>query len=543
VFDQFIHNKVIAHRGAWKNTGVTENSVASLKHAIAMGCEGSEFDVHLSSDSIPFIHHDPEVQGVSIAKTPASQLREIKLSNGEGLPTLESYLRAGMDQNKTKLILEIKASELGKENSIALTNKVVELVEQLGAQAWVDYISFDYDVCREVMKIAPYAKVAYLEGDKAPEELVKDHFYGLDYHFSVLQKHPDWIKDARQRKLTVNVWTVNDQPTMEWLLKEQADFITTNEPELLLKLVSGEVGEVQPRIKVTLLGTGAPVPSIERFGPSILVEAGEQKLLFDCGRGAGQRLWQLKIPLGQINALFLTHLHSDHVVGIPDVWLTGWIPAAYGRRSNPFLVFGPNGTKDMMENLVKAFSWDINTRSKEQNKTYSGALVNPADIKEGFIWEKNGVKVTPFTVRHSEFIDSALGYRIDYAGYSVILSGDTRYSENLVRYAKGADVVIHEVAAANEHSMQTSPLINQILGFHTSPEDAGKVFEQIKPKLAVFSHIVLLTADPSIPPPTINDLTNRTLKIYKGALQVGEDLLSIEIGNKVIVSKNQVTGH
>jgi len=298
----------------------------------------------------------------------------------------------------------------------------------------------------------------------------------------------------------------------------------------------------QSPIKVTLLGTGAPVPSIERFGPSILVEAGGQKLLFDCGRGAGQRLWQLKIPLGQIDGLFLTHLHSDHVVGIPDVWLTGWIPAVYGRRATPFKVFGPDGTKEMMGNLVKAFSWDISIRSKEKNKADSGALVNATDINEGFIWEKNAVKVTPFTVRHAEFIDSALGYRIDYAGHSVVLSGDTRYSENLIRYAKGTDVVIHEVAAANENSTQTSLLIKQILGFHTSPEDAGKVFEQIKPKLAVYSHIVLLTANPSIPPPTINDLTIRTQKIYKGPLQVGEDLLSIEIGDKVKVSKYTAIG-
>jgi len=310
---------------------------------------------------------------------------------------------------------------------------------------------------------------------------------------------------------------------------------------LLFFIVVGSGANAQPPIKVTLLGTGAPVPSIERFGPSILVEAGGQKLLFDCGRGAGQRLWQLKIPLGKIDALFLTHLHSDHVVGIPDVWLTGWIPAVYGRRDSPFHVFGPNGTKDMMENLVKAFSWDINTRSKENNKADSGALVTATDVKEGFFWEKNGVKVTPFTVRHAEFIDSALGYRIDYAGHSVILSGDTRYSENLVRYAKGADLIIHEVAAANEKSMQTSSLINQILGFHSSPEDAAKVFEQIKPKLAVYSHIVLLTADPSIPPPTINDLTTRTQKIYKGALQVGEDLLSIEIGDTIKISKYTAT--
>ena len=308
---------------------------------------------------------------------------------------------------------------------------------------------------------------------------------------------------------------------------------------LLLLITIVSYANAQSPFKVTLLGTGAPVPSMERFGPSILVEAGGQKLLFDCGRGAAQRLWQLKIPLGKIDALFLTHLHSDHIVGIPDVWLTGWIPAVYGRRELPLQVLGPTGTKDMMDNLVKAFSWDITTRAKEKNKADSGALVIAKDIREGVIWENKEIKITPFTVRHSDFIDSALGYKIEYAGRTLILSGDTRYSENLIRYSKGADVIIHEVAAANEQTMQTSPLVNQILGFHTSPEEAGKVFEQTKPKLAVYSHIVLLTAEPSIPPPTINEVILRTKKTYSGAVEAGEDLLGIEIGDKVIVKKQQ----
>ncbi len=237
VKDAFIHNKVIAHRGAWKNTGAPENSIAALNHAVAMGCEGSEFDVHMSADSLPLINHDTSIQGVSIAKTNANELLKIKLANGETLPTLENYLKAGMVQTKTKLILEIKPSELGKESSIALTRKVVALVEKLQAQAWVDYISFDYDACKEVMRLAPYSKVAYLRGDKTPAELAADHFFGLDYNFSVLQKNPDWIPDAKSKKLTINVWTVNDKLALEEFLDKGVDFITTNEPELLLSMV------------------------------------------------------------------------------------------------------------------------------------------------------------------------------------------------------------------------------------------------------------------------------------------------------------------
>ncbi|QMU31459.1 glycerophosphodiester phosphodiesterase [Adhaeribacter radiodurans] len=240
VKDEFIRNKVVAHRGAWKNTGVAENSVASLNHAVALGCEGSEFDVRMSSDSVLYVNHDPEIQGISIAKASSNELNTIKLSHGESFPTLEAYLKAGMGQTKTKLILEIKASELGKENSLAATHRIVKMVEDLQAQAWVDYISFDYDVCLEVMKLAPYAKVAYLNGDKTPTELAQANFFGLDYHFKVLQKNSNWVQEAKQNKLTINVWTVNEKAMLEDFLKQNVDFITTNEPELLLNLISAK---------------------------------------------------------------------------------------------------------------------------------------------------------------------------------------------------------------------------------------------------------------------------------------------------------------
>jgi ribonuclease Z len=241
--------------------------------------------------------------------------------------------------------------------------------------------------------------------------------------------------------------------------------------------------------------------------------------------------------------MLLTHLHSDHTVGIPDVWLTGWIPAAYGSRKSPLRVRGPSGTKDMMAYLEKAYAWDIRIRNQEQNKAGSGILVEATDISQGVVFDSGGVKITAFLVDHSDFIDSALGYHIDYAGHSVVISGDTRYCDNLIKFAKGADVIIHEVAAASKEAMQSSALIRQILGFHSSPEDAGRVFAQVKPKLAVYTHIVLLTNNPSVPPPSLNDLTQRTATTYTGALQIGEDLMSIEIGDQVKVSKYTSPGN
>jgi len=237
VNDQFIRNQVIAHRGAWKVAGTTENSLASLKNAIKLGCMGSEFDVHMSADSVLFIHHDPTIQGVAIEKTPSSELLKLKLSNGETMPTLEAYLIEGMKQNRTRLILEIKTSTMGKERSMALTKRVVDMVHHLRAQAWVDYIAFDYDVCKKVQALDPSAKVAYLLGDKTPAQLADDKLFGFDYHYSIVKKNEAWLQDAQQRHLTVNVWTVNDQDTMKWLLDRHVDYITTNEPELLLGLI------------------------------------------------------------------------------------------------------------------------------------------------------------------------------------------------------------------------------------------------------------------------------------------------------------------
>ncbi|WP_222841390.1 MBL fold metallo-hydrolase [Hymenobacter sp. BT188] len=294
-------------------------------------------------------------------------------------------------------------------------------------------------------------------------------------------------------------------------------------------------------LKVTLLGTGAPIPRFDRFGPSILVQAGPATLLFDCGRGATQRLWQLKIPLGAVQTVFFTHLHSDHVVGFPDLWLTGWLPTPFGGRAVPLQVLGPTGTVAMLAALQQAYAWDLRVRSTQDVPAPSSALA-ARDITQGVVYEQAGVKVTAFAVAHGEHLQPALGYRVDYAGRSVLLSGDTGFSENLIRFGQGVDVVVHEVAAATQELLQQSETAKQIVSYHTQPEEAGKVFTRIHPRLAVYSHIVLLSTTPNLPPPGAEVLVPRTRTTYAGPLELGEDLMTIEIGERITVTRFPPSG-
>lgn len=229
-------NQVIAHRGAWKKNNLPENSIASLKEAIKLKCFGSEFDVHLTKDNVLVVNHDPTFLGLSISKSTYAELLVKKLSNGEEIPTLESYLKAGMKQKHTKLILELKVQNLGTERDILMTEAALQMVKKLKAEAWVEYISFGYDICTYIIKNMPNAKVSYLNGDASPEKLKADGFYGSDYHYSVFQKN-SWFAPSKKLGLAINAWTVNTKPEMEWLLDNEVDYITTNEPELLFEVI------------------------------------------------------------------------------------------------------------------------------------------------------------------------------------------------------------------------------------------------------------------------------------------------------------------
>jgi len=232
------YDPIVAHRGAWKALDLPENSIASLRHAIDLGCAGSEFDVWMTSDSILVVNHDATYHNMKIENTPYKTLSKFTLSNGEKLPTLEEYLQEGSKNNTyTRLVVEIKPSEVNKERGKLIARRVFDLVQALNKQNIVDYISFDIGILTTLLELNPNINTQYLNGELSPSELEDMGINGLDYHFMVYRKNPHWITEAKNLNMVLNVWTVNDKATLDYFLDQQFDSITTNEPELAKELL------------------------------------------------------------------------------------------------------------------------------------------------------------------------------------------------------------------------------------------------------------------------------------------------------------------
>ena len=192
-----------------------------------------------------------------------------------------------------------------------------------------------------------------------------------------------------------------------------------------------------------------------------------------------------------------------------------------------------------MGHLQRAYSLDIKIRLEDQELPPSGIAVVVDEFDEGgVVFEKNGVKVTAFEVDHGDAVKPAFGYRIDYNGHSAVISGDTRYSGNVIKHGAGADVLIHEVASARPELLAASVPFQLVVAHHTTPRECGQVFAKAKPKLAVYAHMVLLRSE-TIPEPTFDDVVAETRQTYVGPLEMGEDLMSFEIGDTVTVRRFQ----
>jgi glycerophosphoryl diester phosphodiesterase len=221
--------KIIAHRGYWDTPGSAQNSIAALQKAQTLGIYGSEFDVWITTDGKLVLNHDGVINGITIENATYDQIKDQTLSNGEKIPTLEDYLNQGKQDIHTQLILEIKTHSTDAKNN-AVVAACVNLVQAENMTGQVEYIAFSLNVCKEILRLQPNAKVAYLNGDLPPQTLYDWNIKGIDYYISVLRSHPEWIFDAHELGMTVNVWTVNTESDMIEMIHAGVDYITIDNP-------------------------------------------------------------------------------------------------------------------------------------------------------------------------------------------------------------------------------------------------------------------------------------------------------------------------
>ena len=279
-------------------------------------------------------------------------------------------------------------------------------------------------------------------------------------------------------------------------------------------------------LRVVILGSGTPRLDIDRFSQSILVEAGDERLLFDTGRGTAIRLSQMNVNLSSVNNIFFTHLHSDHIVGFPDVLMTGWVY----QREKTLNIFGPSGTKNFVDNIKDAFNEDIKIRlEKPEELKMPGLKTYVKEISDGLVYKSKNVEVHAINVDHGGGVEHAYGYKINYKDKSVVISGDTNYSEELVNAANDVDILIHEIAAAPSSLINKSEKVRGIMNYHTTPEELTKIINQTKAKFTVLNHVLLLGG--------ITE--DRVLKLIKTNLDkdaevmFGYDLLAIELTDRI----------
>lgn len=237
--DGFSKNRIVAHRGAWRKKGVLQNSVRSFQNAVELGCQGSEMDVWLTADNKVILSHDPQVYGLEVENISSLQLFQQTIDKEDPVPSLQELLLVAKAQNITHPVIEIKDSQKGLERTLQLTDSVVNIVHRMKMQGYVEYISFNYEVLKRIRELDPTAKTLYLwEGKKQLEELVGDRISGIDYSYYAYRKDKDLLGQAKSKGLLTNVWTVNDAEDLLLFYQQGVDYITTDEPELLLKIIN-----------------------------------------------------------------------------------------------------------------------------------------------------------------------------------------------------------------------------------------------------------------------------------------------------------------
>ncbi len=227
--------KVVSHRGYWRAEGSAQNSIASLAKADSIGAYASEFDVWLTADDSLVVNHDKIFKGVDIPNETCSNIRKVKLDNGETIPTLGEYLAEAGRHPLLRLVLELKSLNDVKREQIAVT-KIAQLLTAYELIARTSLISFSLNACKLFKSALPECEILYVKGDLAPNEVHTLGLSGIDYSGKTLKEHPEWIKEAHDLGMKVNVWTIDNPVQMKMALDAGVDYLTTNEPVTALEI-------------------------------------------------------------------------------------------------------------------------------------------------------------------------------------------------------------------------------------------------------------------------------------------------------------------
>ena len=282
-------------------------------------------------------------------------------------------------------------------------------------------------------------------------------------------------------------------------------------------------------IKVTILGSGTPRVNIDRFSQSILIEHKNDKFLFDAGRGALLRLNQSRILPNEIENIFFTHLHSDHILGFSDILMTGWVY----HRQKPLNIFGPPGTINFVDSTIKSFEEDIKVRSlPPESLNVENLKSNIEIIYDDFTYKKNGLTIETFAVKHEPFT-YAFGFKIFNSKYCMVISGDTTYSEQVIEKTKNCDLLIHEIAHASEHTLEKYPKAKGVISYHSDASQVSKIINTVKPRLTILNHV--LSLDGSSDEQILNEIKKNT----KHKVLIAKDLMTIDLKDEIYIYKQK----
>jgi ribonuclease Z len=273
-------------------------------------------------------------------------------------------------------------------------------------------------------------------------------------------------------------------------------------------------------LQAVLLGTGSPPPNPTRRGPSTLMSLGAERFLVDAGSGVGAQLVRAGLRPYEWPRVLITHHHSDHTIDLGHLLISRWIAG----QNAPFEVWGPAGTRRQMEKLLDYLDWDIEVRRAHMHDRARPAI-SVTEIEEGRVMEVGGVTVSAFLVEHDP-VRPAFGFRFDGAGRSVVISGDTRPAENLIRWSHGVDVLIHECCEMAKTSWypgcgwpSLEAKVEDLASYHTQPSDLGRVAAEAAVKKLAVTHLM-----PASVPDEIREAARAR---YAGPVVVGEDLLEV----------------